>query len=211
VGGLLVSIQAIADEARRALADPELSREQLLTALAALVNENHEHLIALGVSHPVLEEIRSKTAAAPYGLSTKLTGAGGGGCAVTLVPDGALPCLRGCLPTDGAAQTSRRRGSMRSSASSRPRASRRTRRLSAGAGSACSRPRTHRARSRRHRTRRAGMRRRRCGRARRASSMCPARSSRSGRRSAGGGCSCEGSSYFWLLRDCRYKIRFFGT
>jgi hypothetical protein len=29
------------------------------------------------------------TAAEPYRLSTKLTGAGGGGCAVTLVPDGA--------------------------------------------------------------------------------------------------------------------------
>lgn len=43
----------------------------------------------LGVSHPSLESIKATTAAGPYQLSTKLTGAGGGGCAVTLVPDGA--------------------------------------------------------------------------------------------------------------------------
>lgn len=52
-----------------------------------LIKENHEHLITLGVSHPVLEKIREKT----YehgGLRTKLTGAGGGGCSVTLIPDG---------------------------------------------------------------------------------------------------------------------------
>ncbi|KAJ7454764.1 cystathionine beta-lyase [Mycena latifolia] len=87
VEGILKSIQGISDEARRALADPELSRAELLSALEALINENHQHLVTLGVSHPALETIRATTAAAPYGLSTKLTGAGGGGCAVTLVPD----------------------------------------------------------------------------------------------------------------------------
>lgn len=55
------------------------------------MDENHEHLITLGVSHPVLEEIKSVTSKSPYGLHTKLTGAGGGGCAVTLIPDGASP------------------------------------------------------------------------------------------------------------------------
>jgi len=49
--------------------------------------ENHQYLVTLGVSHPALETIKEKTAQ-PYGLSTKLTGAGGGGCAVTLIPDG---------------------------------------------------------------------------------------------------------------------------
>lgn len=34
VNGLLDSIQSISDEARRCLADPELSREQLLSAIA---------------------------------------------------------------------------------------------------------------------------------------------------------------------------------
>ncbi|RDB26082.1 Cystathionine beta-lyase [Hypsizygus marmoreus] len=87
VNGILQAIQSISDEARRALADPEMPRDTLLSALSALIHENHGHLVSLGVSHPSLEVIRRKTAAEPYQLSTKLTGAGGGGCAVTLVPD----------------------------------------------------------------------------------------------------------------------------
>ncbi|KAF9266510.1 cystathionine beta-l [Marasmius fiardii PR-910] len=87
VNSLLDAIQVISDEARRALADSEMDRETLLTALEAFIRENHGHLVSLGVSHPALEAIREKTASSPYNLSTKLTGAGGGGCAVTLVPD----------------------------------------------------------------------------------------------------------------------------
>ncbi|TFK40243.1 cystathionine beta-lyase [Crucibulum laeve] len=86
VNGILEAIQSISNEAWRALADPELPRDSLLSALSALINENHSHLVTLGVSHASLETIRSKTST-PYGLSTKLTGAGGGGCAVTLLPD----------------------------------------------------------------------------------------------------------------------------
>lgn len=37
VNGLLESIQSISDEARRCLADPELSREQLLSALSVIM------------------------------------------------------------------------------------------------------------------------------------------------------------------------------
>ncbi|GBE88259.1 cystathionine beta-lyase [Sparassis crispa] len=87
VNKILDDIQTISDEARRALADPELSRGSLLSALSALIDENHAHLVSLGVSHESLESIRTSTGAEPYRLSTKLTGAGGGGCAVTLVPD----------------------------------------------------------------------------------------------------------------------------
>ncbi|GLB40506.1 putative GHMP kinases C terminal [Lyophyllum shimeji] len=87
VNGILNAIQSISDEARRALADPELPRDSLLSALSALIHENHGHLVTLGVSHPSLELIKSTTAAEPCRLATKLTGAGGGGCAVTLVPD----------------------------------------------------------------------------------------------------------------------------
>jgi len=85
INSLLESIQSISDEARRCLADPELSHEQLLSAISALIEENHAHLVTMGVSHASLEAIKAKTKS--YGLSTKLTGAGGGGCAVTLVPD----------------------------------------------------------------------------------------------------------------------------
>ncbi|KAG5645542.1 putative secondary metabolism biosynthetic enzyme [Asterophora parasitica] len=87
VNGILEAIQSISDEAKRALADPELPRDSLLSALSALIHENHGHLVTLGVSHPSLEVIKSTTTAEPYQLATKLTGAGGGGCAVTLVPD----------------------------------------------------------------------------------------------------------------------------
>ncbi|KAF7312172.1 Cystathionine beta-lyase [Mycena indigotica] len=90
VDALFNAIRNISEEARRALADAELSRVELLAALSRiqlLIDQNHQHLIALGVSHPSLEAIRSTAAAEPFKLSTKLTGAGGGGCAVTLLPD----------------------------------------------------------------------------------------------------------------------------
>jgi mevalonate kinase len=45
----------------------------------ALITENRAHLVALGVSHPVLEAIREETAAERYCLNAKVTGAGGGG------------------------------------------------------------------------------------------------------------------------------------
>lgn len=53
-----------------------------------LIDENHRLLDQLHVSHPSLEAVRRITSAKPYNLATKLTGAGGGGCAVTLIPEG---------------------------------------------------------------------------------------------------------------------------
>ena len=47
---------------------------------------NHPLLCALGVGHPALDKVC--TIALEYGLSSKLTGAGGGGCAITLIPYG---------------------------------------------------------------------------------------------------------------------------
>ncbi|KAL9931224.1 hypothetical protein V8E36_009901 [Tilletia maclaganii] len=78
-----------------------LSRQELLANLEELMDENHTHLVDLQVSHPRLEEIRTVTKERPASsadgdsaatsrrrpLATKLTGAGGGGCAVTLIPD----------------------------------------------------------------------------------------------------------------------------
>ncbi|KAJ3828466.1 Cys/Met metabolism PLP-dependent enzyme-domain-containing protein [Lentinula raphanica] len=88
VGSILDAIENISAQAKRSLADSsEFGRDNLLRDLSVMINENHKHLVSLGVSHPSLETIREKTAAPPYNLSTKLTGAGGGGCAVTLIPD----------------------------------------------------------------------------------------------------------------------------
>lgn len=56
------------------------------TCSQTLIEENHAHLCTLEVSHASLEAIKAKTAL--YDLHTKLTGAGGGGCAITLIPDG---------------------------------------------------------------------------------------------------------------------------
>ena len=56
--------------------------------MKSLIKTNHTHLVSLGVSHPSLEMIVAATSQEPYNLATKLTGAGGGGCAVTLIPDG---------------------------------------------------------------------------------------------------------------------------
>lgn len=49
-----------------------------------LVRLNHWLLNALGVGHSSLDIIVKESAA--VGLSSKLTGAGGGGCAITVLP-----------------------------------------------------------------------------------------------------------------------------
>ena len=47
---------------------------------------NHYLLNALGVGHSSIDKIREITA--KYSLHSKLTGAGGGGCVLTLLKDG---------------------------------------------------------------------------------------------------------------------------
>lgn len=59
-------------------------------SLCELVRVNHGLLVALGVSHPGLELIKSVSDSMNIG-HTKLTGAGGGGCALTLLSRGARP------------------------------------------------------------------------------------------------------------------------
>lgn len=80
------AIQRIADEATRLLT--EAGSDQDDGHLGELMERNHVLLQDLGVSHPSLEAVRAAIKAVSPGLSTKLTGAGGGGCAVTLVPRG---------------------------------------------------------------------------------------------------------------------------
>ena len=54
-----------------------------LEHLGTFIGMNHGFLVSLGVSHPRLERIRELVDYANIGW-TKLTGAGGGGCAITL-------------------------------------------------------------------------------------------------------------------------------
>jgi len=61
-----------------------------------LIRDNHAHLVTLGVSHPSLEMIVASTGSKPFNLATKLTGAGGGGCALTLIPDSKLSDRSSC-------------------------------------------------------------------------------------------------------------------
>ena len=85
---ILKSIQAISDEARRCLSDSDMQRTTQVSTLEKLMDENHAHLVSLGVGHPALEAVKAKAGEHPWCLHTKLTGAGGGGCAVTIIPDG---------------------------------------------------------------------------------------------------------------------------
>jgi mevalonate kinase len=59
-----------------------------LEYLGDLFRINHGHLVSLGVSHPKLEHIRELVDYTGIGW-TKLTGAGGGGCAITLLKSSA--------------------------------------------------------------------------------------------------------------------------
>ncbi|KAF5135049.1 Mevalonate kinase [Metarhizium anisopliae] len=62
--------------------------------LGTMIRMNHGLLVSLGVSHPRLERIRELVDHADVGW-TKLTGAGGGGCAITLFrPDAKLETKR---------------------------------------------------------------------------------------------------------------------
>jgi mevalonate kinase len=79
--GRISEIGALVDEARAALVAGDAR------AVGKLMDRNHEHLRALGVSSPELEALVA--AARPHAFGAKLTGAGGGGCmiAVTDAPD----------------------------------------------------------------------------------------------------------------------------
>ncbi|KAJ2711360.1 Mevalonate kinase [Coemansia spiralis] len=67
-----------------------------------IVRMNHGLLTALGVSHPALERVRD--IAAGHQMATKLTGAGGGGCALTLVPSDAPKDARATVAAAMAAE-----------------------------------------------------------------------------------------------------------
>lgn len=79
-GFILDAMEHLANSAYRLMVQPIFDKKEL----ASLVNINHGLLVALGVSHPSLEKIKIIADTHNIG-ATKLTGAGGGGCAITLI------------------------------------------------------------------------------------------------------------------------------
>jgi mevalonate kinase len=66
------------------------------------IDVNHHVLVALGVGHPALSRVVD--AGAKFGIHSKLTGAGGGGCAFSLIPSSSSAGssgLRNALAGDG--------------------------------------------------------------------------------------------------------------
>lgn len=88
VDAAFATIQALSDEARKLLAGP-LPRNALVERLGLLMNLNHLQLSQLKVGHAALDKVRERCA--KLGLPTKLTGAGGGGCAISLLRDDVAP------------------------------------------------------------------------------------------------------------------------
>jgi mevalonate kinase len=96
--GMFDEIGAIARLARSAIerGDP--------SAIGRLMNENHELLVALGVSSPELDAL-VKAARAGGALGAKLSGAGWGGNALALVEPGRMPAIASAMREAGAIGT----------------------------------------------------------------------------------------------------------
>ncbi|EME80344.1 uncharacterized protein MYCFIDRAFT_156106 [Pseudocercospora fijiensis CIRAD86] len=86
VDNTLAAIDAITRSVyeRITSADFDPHAKESIAHLGELMSINHGLLISLGVSHPRLERLRYLVDQAGVGW-TKLTGAGGGGCAITLL------------------------------------------------------------------------------------------------------------------------------
>jgi mevalonate kinase len=83
---ILNSIGQVTESAHKLITSPDFdpSSPAALQHLGELVSINHGFLVSLGVSHPKLERIREIIDHTGIGW-TKLTGAGGGGCAITIL------------------------------------------------------------------------------------------------------------------------------
>jgi mevalonate kinase len=86
---ILEAIDKVSEGAAEMITRDDFDPEDLssLEDLGKLMTINHGLLVALGVSHPRLERIRELVDHEGIGW-TKLTGAGGGGCAITLLKPG---------------------------------------------------------------------------------------------------------------------------
>ncbi|XP_071619502.1 mevalonate kinase isoform X1 [Heliangelus exortis] len=91
---VLESIDAISQECQRVLeAMPANPSAEYYPVLEDLFDINQHHLNVMGVGHPSLDRLCQVTAS--HGLHSKLTGAGGGGCGITLLRPGS--CNLGCF------------------------------------------------------------------------------------------------------------------
>ncbi|KND91976.1 Mevalonate kinase [Tolypocladium ophioglossoides CBS 100239] len=91
VGSILDAMDKVTTAAAEVIADDEFDdkEEDSLRRVGELMTINHGLLVSLGVSHPRLERIRELVDHEGIGW-TKLTGAGGGGCSITLMRPGVL-------------------------------------------------------------------------------------------------------------------------
>ncbi|KAJ5895253.1 hypothetical protein N7495_006944 [Penicillium taxi] len=89
---ILNAIDEVTVSAQKMIEDPDFEGDSERTRehIGTLIRINHGFLVSLGVSHPRLERIRELVDYADIGW-TKLTGAGGGGCAITLLRPDAKP------------------------------------------------------------------------------------------------------------------------
>jgi mevalonate kinase len=86
---LLDAIDKVSESAAKLIMDEDFDGDEEANQkhLGQLMSINHGLLVSLGVSHPRLERVRELVDHAGIGW-TKLTGAGGGGCSITLLkPD----------------------------------------------------------------------------------------------------------------------------
>lgn len=83
---ILDAIGLVTESAYKLLTSPDFdpTSHTALKHLGDLITINHGLLVSLGVSHPKLERIRELIDHTGIGW-TKLTGAGGGGCAITIL------------------------------------------------------------------------------------------------------------------------------
>ncbi|KAI9809839.1 MAG: hypothetical protein M1825_000272 [Sarcosagium campestre] len=93
---MLESIDTVTESAHSLITSRSFKQDdpKSLQHLGELIRINHGLLVSLGVSHPRLERIRELVDHSNIGW-TKLTGAGGGGCAITMLkPDASQEALR---------------------------------------------------------------------------------------------------------------------
>lgn len=89
VGSILDAVDKVTQSAADLIehADFDTEDEEDLRKVGELMTINHGLLVSLGVSHPRLERVRELVDHEGIGW-TKLTGAGGGGCSITLLRPG---------------------------------------------------------------------------------------------------------------------------